>query len=172
VSRDTHDLSSAEAREGAVAAAARALGHLDALVVPPPGRIQQLGRHRFNAALRDVFFTVQAAARTMTEGRIVLVAPPRGVDDPGPAPISLVEGGFVALTRLLAVELAPHGLSLNSLCPIALDADPSAVASAIAFLVSPEASYMTGAFVPVGPGAIAPGPTGVADWVARARRGE
>jgi NAD(P)-dependent dehydrogenase (short-subunit alcohol dehydrogenase family) len=173
VSRDSRDLSSAAGRERAITTAQSALGRLDAVVVPPPAGIHPSARHRSDAALREAFFTVQAAARTMTEGQIVLLAPPRGTDDPNPAPVSLVEGGFVALTRLLAVELAPHGLSLNSLCPIALDADPSAVASAIAFLVSPAASYMTGALVPVGTsGAIAPRTTGGADWVARARRTE
>ena len=85
------------------------------------------------------------------------------------------KAGVVALTRQMAVELAPHGIRVNCVCPGVIDTpmlrmmdDPEAgerylresvplarlgaareVAAAIAFLASPEAAYVTGVALPV-----------------------
>jgi NAD(P)-dependent dehydrogenase (short-subunit alcohol dehydrogenase family) len=92
---------------------------------------------------------------------------------------SASKGGVIALTRQLAVEYAPEGIRVNAVCPGVVDtpmvrrlaageSDPTAelrrlaegqllgrlgsaeeIASAIFFLASPDASFLTGAIVPV-----------------------
>jgi NAD(P)-dependent dehydrogenase (short-subunit alcohol dehydrogenase family) len=96
----------------------------------------------------------------------------------GPA-YAASKGGLVALTRQLAIDYAADGVRVNAVCPGVVDtplihhliegeADPAAelarmaaaqplgrlgspqeIAAAIYFLASPEASFMTGAIVPV-----------------------
>ena len=88
---------------------------------------------------------------------------------------SATKGGILAMTRALAAEAAPHGVRVNAVCPGAVDtpllqsefdiaADPPAsaprpsapsrsgasrgpeeVAAVIAFLLSDDAAYVTGA---------------------------
>lgn len=133
-----------------------ALGRVDVLVVPGspaprPSSGPDRSRVAIDAGLRTPFFLAREAARRMRGGRLVFVAPPRADAAHVVAPASLVEGGFIALVRLLAVELAPRGFAVNGLCPVASDANPDAVAAAAEFLASDDASYMTGAVLPVLP---------------------
>jgi NAD(P)-dependent dehydrogenase (short-subunit alcohol dehydrogenase family) len=147
-------------RGAAVRECVDAYGGLDVLVIAPADAVIQpfprasLADHRtsIHAGLRTTFFIAQDAVRAMgRDGRIGIAAPPRpeGIADDVPAPATIVEGGLIALVRLLAVELAPDGIAVNALCPIASHADPDLVAAGLAFLASADASYVSGAFVPM-----------------------
>ena len=143
-------------RDEAIDAAAASSG-LDVLVLPPPAEPPPAAvpwssgwMPRVDAALRTAFFLTQHAARNMTGGRIALAAPARRDASTAPMPATTTEGAFVAMIRLLAVELAPRAVGVNGLGPIASDADAHDVAASLVFLCSPAASYLTGALLPVG----------------------
>jgi meso-butanediol dehydrogenase/(S,S)-butanediol dehydrogenase/diacetyl reductase len=132
--------------------------------------------------LRGVFLAGRAAARRMVEagipGAIVNLASTAAlVSDPAEptAHYNASKAGVVSLTRQMAVELAPHGIRVNCVCPgviatpmLRLMDDPEGgerylresvplrrlgrpeeVAEAIAFLASDAAAYVTGAALPI-----------------------
>jgi 3-oxoacyl-[acyl-carrier protein] reductase len=132
--------------------------------------------------LRGVFLTGREVARSMiaagSAGSIVNLASTAALSADAGEPTAhynASKAGVVALTRQMAVELAPHGIRVNCVCPGVIDTpmlrmmdDPDAgerylresvplarlgaareVAAAIAFLASPEAAYVTGVALPV-----------------------
>jgi NAD(P)-dependent dehydrogenase (short-subunit alcohol dehydrogenase family) len=122
--------------------------------------------------LRSQFFLSQMAGKHMAKsggGRIVNVGSVLGYGAmEGVIPYQASKGGIAALTRGLAVELGPHGITVNAVAPgpievprnLADDPEyaahwapllpvrrvgyPEDVAAAVAFLASTEASFITG----------------------------
>lgn len=88
-------------------------------------------------------------------------------DDPPQAAYATTKGGLVGLTRALAYDFAPHGIRVNgvapgvvrtSMSPLEADlaariplqgrlAEPAEIAGVVAFLCTPDASYVTGEIV-------------------------
>jgi NAD(P)-dependent dehydrogenase (short-subunit alcohol dehydrogenase family) len=124
--------------------------------------------------LTGAFLAAQSAARRMvaagTRGRIVNVTSVHEhVPLEGATPYVAAKHGLGGLTKSMALELAEHGITVNSVAPGEIatpmtgqeDHDPHGeerpgvplrrpgdareVAELIAFLASPEASYTTGA---------------------------
>lgn len=137
--------------------------------------------------LSGTFLCGQAAARRMRDagagGRIVniaTIAATMGMY--GFAAYAAAKGGVIALTKVMAVELAQYGITVNCIAPgpvaneqllnlygaeylkergktIPLNrlADAREVAQVALFLASPEAAYVTGQIIAVDGGASAAG---------------
>jgi NAD(P)-dependent dehydrogenase (short-subunit alcohol dehydrogenase family) len=176
------DLTDTAAVQPAVDELAEALGGVDVLVnnagtgTRTPFLELELDAWRevIEVDLTGAFLAAQAAARRMvragTRGRIVNVTSvhehvPLG----GASPYVAAKHGLGGLTKSMALELAEHGITVNSVAPGEIatpmtgqaDEDPRdterpwipagrpgdarEVAELIAWLASPEASYTTGA---------------------------
>ena len=124
--------------------------------------------------VRSMVVVIQALAPAMVAagagGRIVNVASMAAkLGTPGEAAYAASKAAVVALTRIAAMELGPHGVTVNAVCPgyvltemgastrtddqiaawtakspLGRLGDPGDVASAVAFLASDDGSYMTG----------------------------
>jgi NAD(P)-dependent dehydrogenase (short-subunit alcohol dehydrogenase family) len=128
--------------------------------------------------VRGAFLTLRTCIPTMRaqrSGAIVLTASNYGfVATPHTTVYCATKGAVAALGRALAVELVPDGIRVNCVCPGNVDtpmfdralamqvenpakvkaaagrmAKPEEIANVIAFLLSEDATYMTGAQVMV-----------------------
>jgi len=139
-----------------------------------------------NIDLSGTFYCCQAVARHMCEnhyGRIVTLASTAGIrGGSGRAAYGAAKGGVITLTKVMAVELAPFGVTVNALAPGAIETElvakmhsdetrnvycrgipagrygtPEEVADVAAFLVSEESRYVTGQIIGVDGGFLAAG---------------
>jgi NAD(P)-dependent dehydrogenase (short-subunit alcohol dehydrogenase family) len=162
-------------------------GRLDVLVnnaAFDPGRrdVLEVDEELFDRVLavnlKGAFFCAREAARLMIlagrGGRIVNVSSIHGqANMPGHAPYSLSKGGLNALTRQLAIDLAPHRITVNAVAPGFIEVErtmrnfpnysretiaaripvgrvglPGDVAALVAFLASEASGYITGQVIP------------------------
>ncbi len=137
------------------------------------GAIDEVPPERWRASIArnlDTAYVMTRAAmphiRRSDAGRVIMVASVTGAvmamrEDPAYA---AAKAGMVGLTRALAVDEAPHGVTVNAVAPgwIATESQlnyeieegrrvpaqrsgiPAEVATAVAFLAAPGASYVTG----------------------------
>lgn len=82
---------------------------------------QELWQRLYQVNVMGTVVPSQAAVRWMREGRggaIVNIASKAGVvGEPGHAAYSASKGAVIALTRAMAIELAPYRIRVNAVCP-------------------------------------------------------
>jgi len=165
------------------AAAKRLIDRIAGEVGPPDVLVNTIGAFRPGDALTTTPETLrlmidvnlgpalwlsQAVAPHMRQqgsGAIVHVAARPGIEPTsGMAAYSASKAALVHLTRILDIELRPHGIRVNAVAPQLLDTPanratfpagvmahavaPEAIAGVIAFLVSDAAAPVSGAIIP------------------------
>ncbi|SDB27611.1 3-oxoacyl-[acyl-carrier protein] reductase [Pseudomonas sp. NFACC23-1] len=173
------DSADADAVRNAVAATVQAFGRLDILVnnagVLAMGPLDEFKLEDFDQTLavnvRSVFVATQAAARHMGEGgRVINIGSTNADRMPfaGGATYAMSKSALVGLTKGLARDLGPRGITVNNVQPGPVDTDMNPadsdfassllslmaigrygnvdeIASFVAYLAGPEAGYITGA---------------------------
>lgn len=178
------DVSSRASVESAYEAVRRELGPISIVIanagistsLPFLSTSQEAWDQMIGVNLTGVFHTLQAAAPDMVEarwGRIVTISSQAAQSGaPDRAHYSASKGGVIGLTRALARELAPHGITVNTIPPSLVDTPlarageasgqvppleviaqmipiqrpgtPEDIANACEFLCSDKAGYVTG----------------------------
>ncbi len=178
------DVSSRASVDAAYAAVRRELGPISIVIanagismsLPFLSTSLEAWQRMIDVNLTGVFHTLQAAAPDMVDrkwGRIVTISSQAAQSGaPDRAHYAASKGGVIGLTRALARELAPHGITVNTIppslvdtplaragetsgqvppleviaqmIPIARPGTPEDIANACEFLCSDKASYITG----------------------------
>jgi NAD(P)-dependent dehydrogenase (short-subunit alcohol dehydrogenase family) len=146
-------------------AAVAEIGSLDAVVCavgqPPralfPDADPQEWFRGVMATLTPAFRLVRAAVPALRKsdgGRIVLLGSGWSTSDrPASTAASAVHGAVVALTKTLARDLGPEGITVNEVvCDGAEPPAPEAVAAAVSYLCGPTAGAMVGQLLTLGSG--------------------
>ena len=188
------DLVSATVARRIADEAAERLGRLDILVnnagLVVPRSADEMDEDTWDTVisvnLRGAFFCAQAASRHMRRngfGRIVNISSQGGeVAIPSYVHYGVSKAGLNVMTRYLAVEWAPHGITVNTVAPAFVRTDLTAevfrqlpdlyedqlarvpkrrmgeveeVAAAVLYLVAPEADFTTGEILHVDGGYLA-----------------
>ncbi|QZI68921.1 3-oxoacyl-ACP reductase FabG [Pseudomonas protegens] len=173
------DSADAEAIREAVQRTAQAFGRLDILVnnagVLAMAPLDEFKLEDFDQTLainvRSVFIATQEAARHMDEGgRIINIGSTNAERMPfaGGGPYAMSKAALVGLTKGLARDLRPRGITINNVQPGPVDTDMNPadgafaeslldlmavrrygraeeIAGFVAYLAGPEAAYITGA---------------------------
>lgn len=176
-----------------VARAVEALGPLDILVnnagvfprVPLLEMRESDWDHVLDVNLKGSFFCAQAAARAMVAaarpGVIISMASQAIRGAPNGVHYTASKGGIVAMTRAMALELAPHRIRVNAIAPGLTDTaqprygateaelaerarhvplgrmgQPPEIADSAVFLASDKAAFMTGQTLHVNGGSFMP----------------
>jgi 3-oxoacyl-[acyl-carrier protein] reductase len=173
------DSASEQAVRQAVTQAAKHFGHIDILVnnagVLAVAPLDEFSMEDFDRTLainvRSVFVASQEAARHMPEGgRIINIGSTNADRMPfaGGAVYAMSKSAIVGLTKGLARDLGPRGITVNNVQPGPVDTDmnpaagemaeeltkliavnrygkDSEIAAFVAFLSGPEAGYISGA---------------------------
>lgn len=185
------DLSDASGAENLVDVTVKALGGIDIFVgnagIWPQEDVSfsAMDPERWHRTVREnldsIFFTTAAVARVISGGgRIVLVSSTAGQrGEAYHADYAATKGAVIAITKSLAVELAPRGVTVNSVAPgwvqtemvadaiagqgleriaagipLGRIATPDDVAGPIVFLCSPLARHITGEILNVNGGSV------------------
>ena len=140
---------------------------------------EELWQRMYRVNVMGVVLPSQAVVRHMKDsggGTIVHVASKAGVvGEPGHAAYSASKGAVIALTRAMAIELAPYAIRVNAVCPGPVLTDmllaavpteagrqvlaqaaplgrigrPEDIAAAVAYLASPDSDWCTGQAVSI-----------------------
>ena len=168
------DSADAQAICDAVDSTVKAFGRLDILVnnagVLAVGPLEDFDR-TLAINVRSVFVATQAAAKYMTEGgRIINIGSTNAERMPfaGGGPYAMSKSALVGLTKGLARDLGPRGITINTVQPGPVDTDMNPatgdfaqsliplmaigrygkadeIASFVTYLAGPESGYITGA---------------------------
>jgi NAD(P)-dependent dehydrogenase (short-subunit alcohol dehydrogenase family) len=151
--------------DAAVARAVAGSGSLDAVVCavgrPPMAPFQDADPQEWfrgvMAVLTPAFRLVRAAVpalRASDSGRLVLLGSGwTTADRPASTAASAAHGAVVALTKTLARDLGPDGITVNEVVSDSSEPPtPEAVAGAVAYLCGPSAGAMVGQLLTLGAG--------------------
>ena len=185
------DIATREGSERLFERTAREFGGLDIVVgnagiwpvdaVPLAEMDDDRWRHTMAQNLDAIFYTTRAAARTVADdGRIVLVSSTAGQrGEAMHADYATSKGAMISLVKSLAIELAPRGVTVNSVAPGWVDTEMAApaydggereriarsipigriataddVAAPIVFLCADQARHVTGEILNVNGGSV------------------